>query len=125
MDDVFEVFQVNFSVNHPEPDINDELRIIGKKGQIGTHMMIKDSEPVEWMPNKHGMAWTPFKVTITMDNKVSGIDGQWEAATADNIIEYEYEFKNKVKQIHNHERAPKRIFSIENPSNYRGQLGAA
>ena len=32
MDDVYEVFHVCFSVNHPEPDLNDEIKIIGKKG---------------------------------------------------------------------------------------------
>ena len=87
--------------------------------------MIKDSEPVTWMPNKYGMAWTPFKVTVDMRNEVSGDNGQWKKATGDNIIEYEYEFVNRNKDIHNHERQPKRIFSIENPSNYKGQLGAA
>ena len=59
-----------------------------------------------------------------MENDSSGDNGQWKPASGNNIIQYEYEFVNKNKNILNRERAPKRTFTIENPGNYKGQLGA-
>ena len=87
--------------------------------------MIKDANPVIWMPSKYGVNWNPFKITVIMKNEVSGIDGQWKEATHDNCIAYEYEFINLNKEIHHHERAPKRNFFIQNPADYKGQLGAS
>ena len=75
LNDVYEKIEVVFSCNTPEPHINDEVRIIGKACHVGTHTMIKDSEPVKWMQAKYGQPMTPFKITIFMNNDSSGDNG--------------------------------------------------
>ena len=90
LDEVFEAFTTCFSVNFPEPDINDEMVLIGHHKAIPTKVMMMDTEKTSWMPSKYGMAMAPFKVTVLMDNTSSGENGQWKAATTENKITYEY-----------------------------------
>jgi hypothetical protein len=108
----------------PEPDINDEMTLVGKKGQIESMVMSRDTEPTVWLPVKYGKPWVPYKCTVIMSNVSSGDNGQWKAATPENRIEYEYQMKNRIKNVNNTEREPKRLFTILNPELYKGQLGA-
>lgn len=59
-----------------------------------------------------------------MPNNESGDCGQWKAGSDVNKILYKYELKNMPKSINVFERDPQRGFEIQDPSKYRGQLGA-
>jgi len=125
LDEVFEAFTTCFSVNFPEPDISDSMVLIGSHKAIPTILMMKDTDPTSWMPVKYGEAKQPFKITCLMENTSSGENGQWKIATTENQVMYEYQLSNKTKNSKLIERAPKRNFTILDPSKYKGELGAS
>jgi hypothetical protein len=90
IDEVFEAYTTCFSVNYPDPDISDEMVLIGHHIAIPTLPMSRDTEATAWMPNKYGEAKQPFKITVLMPNINSGVDGQWKKDSVCNEILYEY-----------------------------------
>lgn len=97
LDEIFEAFTTIFSVSYPDPDMNDEMVLVGSHKSIPTKTMMKDTEQTAWMPVKYGEPKTPFKVTILMENTSSGENGQWKTQTTENQVLYEYRLTNKIK----------------------------
>lgn len=59
-----------------------------------------------------------------MENIKSGDNGQWKEDSTNNLVSYEYQMTLAPGKVM-HERRPTRKFTILDPSQYRGQLGAA
>lgn len=54
LEDEWEEFTVEFSVNHPSKDLGDLLMLDGNIHEIDLIEMRKVSQPEEWMPVKYG-----------------------------------------------------------------------
>jgi hypothetical protein len=122
LDEIFEKFQAIFSVNMPNPDLQDDMKIMGNNN-IQEQMMVMEPNKTEWMPSKYGEPWKPYIIKIWIDNIVSGVDGKFDKGENE-VIEYEYVHVNNKKETSHSERKPRRQFLIENPHYYKGQLGA-
>lgn len=123
IEDVWEEFTVEFSVNHPSKDLQDVMMLDGNIHDIDLLEMRRVSQPEDWMPVKYGDQIQPWKVEVQMKNNESGDDGKWKPWTNTNLIHYNYVLKNKPKNVHINEREPERKFIIQDPHQYTGQLG--
>jgi hypothetical protein len=90
LNEVFETFNCCFSVNYPDPDMHDNMTLIGHHKSIPTTAMMKDTEFTSWMPVKYGEPKNPFKISSVIENTSSGDNGQWKASTSENLVQYEY-----------------------------------
>jgi len=61
---------------------------------------------------------------VLFPNEDGSNHGQWKESSEMNKIEYAFVKKNTYTNINQKEREPKRTFQIQDPSRYRGQLGA-
>mmetsp|Transcript_5298 Transcript_5298/g.8928 ORF Transcript_5298/g.8928 Transcript_5298/m.8928 type:complete len:295 (+) Transcript_5298:843-1727(+) len=85
--------------------------------------MHKIPRELKWMDVKYGKLMQPYECTVKFLNIEGNNFGQWKEGSV-NQLHYGFCKKNDVKGECVWEREPLRTFVIQDPSKYRGQLGA-
>lgn len=99
LEDEFEEFTCEFSVNHPTGDYSDVMNLDGNIHDIDLLKMQKMQQDENWMPVKYGEPIKPWKVQVQMKNIESGDGGMWKETTKNNQIHYKYVLQNKSKNV--------------------------
>lgn len=122
-EEIYEAFTTCFTVSYPIDMQKNVMTLVSHHESIKTTDMNKGDVDTAWMPVKYGCPMNAFRATILMENTKSGENGQWKAGEVANQVRYEYRLNLGGDQTLI-ERQPARIFTILDPSNYKGQLGA-
>ena len=121
--DEWESYTVTLSVLHPMEDTHDEMTMSGNLHNTHNVAMHRLSRAQNWMFPKYGAMMQPFECTIKFPNVEGSNFGQWKSGSGPKFC-YSYQKRNDMKGVNQWEKEPKRTFAIQNPSDYRGQLGA-
>jgi len=124
INDDWENFIVKFSVSHPVDESGDQLSLEGNVSFLKNISMARPTLGKDWMPIKYGKGQYPWECEVLFPNEDGSNHGQWKESSEMNKIEYSFVKKNAYTNINQKEREPKRTFQIQDPSRYRGQLGA-
>lgn len=118
--DVWETFQIRWTVNQPFEDENLDMILEGNRDEIDHQVMKKIPQETEWMYNKFGQKVKPYEYVIDMLQ-----NGEYTYPIDFNPdlykIEYIYSMKNFSTGETVYEREPHRVLHIQDPMHYRGQ----
>ena len=117
---------MQFSINYPTYDPSMKVILDGNSKIFDFQNMNHTSKPTSWMPVKYGQSMNPWVCAIQFPNTQGNNCGQFKLDPDIDVqkLEYNYSMKNGVKGQNIWEREPKRQIEIQDPSKYRGQLGA-
>lgn len=121
LNDEWEILYLKFSIFTGENDDAKEV-FLDLKMQEGDQLKPMAKVPrgkAGWMKAKYGKNVVPWECTVQLGNTNGDKFGQWKDSHS---INYRYK---KVSSLHNQqaERDPWRVLNIEDPAQYRGQLG--
>lgn len=117
--DVWEQYNLSFTIWHPIENMHEEWIFDNNKAHdIQMHKLPRQ---INWMDVKYGKAMQPVQCTMKMDQRSGSNIGMFQNQE-DQVFAYNFIRKTSNGMIT--ERDPKRTIAIENPHNYRGQLGA-
>lgn len=123
LNDEFEKYTVHFSVMNPKDAGTDEMIMEENSEEIVDQYLEKNPLKKEWMGVKYGEDVRPWRCQVSLSNTEGSNTGQWKPS-AENVLRYRYGRKGTDFPSVCWEREPARSVQIQNPSDYRGQLGA-
>jgi len=103
--------------------MHDEMNMVGSWPGASSVVMHKLPRELRWMHVKYGQLMQPYECTVKFQNIKGDNCGQW-SQDAINNLNYSFTKRNDVRGINLWEREPKRNIMLQDPSKYRGQLGA-
>ena len=81
---IWEKFQVTFSISYPIEDPNNTMVLMGSRSDTKNIEMPKLPGSLNWMHNKYGDDTSPFEVVVDMVNTEGGVNGTWKEDAENN-----------------------------------------
>ena len=118
LNDEWETYSIKLSVLEPFEDKSLDVRVQGNKPGFDNQVMVRNLEQaIDWMPHKYGKPVKPFEILIKMR--------QVDADVGSDALRFEYGYSMKSFGSDEivYEREPHRIIELQDPEDYRGQVG--
>lgn len=116
LNDVWQQFNVRFSVFDAFGDANDSLWL--ESPTLGKVDMKRSSKTTGWLESKYGKNVVVWECTIKQSNDFLNTEGEFH----DNGLSFEYQYcRQRGKEV-TKEREPMRVFELMNPKSYEAHL---
>ena len=116
LNDVWQQFNVRFSVFDAFGDANDSLWL--ESPTLGKVDMKRSSKTTGWLESKYGKNVVVWECTIKQANDFLNTEGEFH----DNGLSFEYQYCRQRGNEVTKEREPMRIFELMNPKSYEAHL---